>query len=548
MTITDPIIVQQTPSRRERLSLRLVQAGAIAAVLVVAALHTFELDRFFVPKELVLHLTAMLAGALAIKALTRLEITMVDLLLAIWIVLSLASAVLATNRWLGERALAISISSVVIFWIARALATRIEASSPELPPVIRHEPRLLLIGLGLAIVVASLTSLLQTYGVDVDFFSRNRAPGGTLGNRNFIAHVAAFGWPVLMLLAIQAKRTSRYLLASAGLAIVTASLVLTRSRAAWLAFAISAVVFLFALLASRPVRSEWRNWRRIHGASLLIVGASAAAIFIPNTLDWRSDNPYMESVKRVADYQGGSGAGRLVQYQRSMAMAIHDPLFGAGPGNWPVEYPRFAAKGDPSLDDSEPGMTSNPWPSSDWIAFLSERGVLTTFALGLALLLLALSSLRRLRSAATRDEGLEAAALLAVLSAAIVAGLFDAVLLLAVPALIVWGALGALWVPDRSATVTLKFGWRRFIAVLLVLACGAAAARSAGQLAAMQLYATGSGRASLLRAATLDPGNYRLQLRLARSGNRKERCGHARAAASLFPNAAAARQAVRGCR
>ena len=40
----------------------------------------------------------------------------------------------------------------------------------------------------------------------------------------------------------------------------------------------------------------------------------------------------------VADYQGGSGRGRLIQYERTLALAIRHPLLGVGPGNWPVEY------------------------------------------------------------------------------------------------------------------------------------------------------------------------------------------------------------------
>ena len=49
-------------------------------------------------------------------------------------------------------------------------------------------------GLAGACVVASATALLQAYGlVESDYISLSRAPGGTLGNRNFVAHLAATG-------------------------------------------------------------------------------------------------------------------------------------------------------------------------------------------------------------------------------------------------------------------------------------------------------------------------------------------------------------------
>ena len=56
-----------------------------------------------------------------------------------------------------------------------------------------------------------------------------------------------------------------------------------------------------------------------------------AAMFVPNSLRWRSDNPYLESMRGVANFQEGSGAGRLVQYRRSLTLAVRNPLFGARP-------------------------------------------------------------------------------------------------------------------------------------------------------------------------------------------------------------------------
>ncbi|HKS24156.1 MAG TPA: hypothetical protein VJZ76_15255, partial [Thermoanaerobaculia bacterium] len=72
-------------------------------------------------------------------------------------------------------------------------------------------------------------------------------------------------------------------------------------------------------------------------------------------------------------------------------------------------------------------------------------------------------------------------------------------------------------------------------------------ARSGAQLAAMQIFVAHSDRASLTHAAQIDPGNYRLRLRLARMGGRA-RCEHALAARELYPTAGAAAQVSRGCR
>ncbi|HXH38103.1 MAG TPA: O-antigen ligase family protein [Thermoanaerobaculia bacterium] len=516
-------------NRAERLALRVIQFGAIAVVLAVTTFHAFDLDRFFVPKELLLHVTAALAGLLAMRALWRMGVTRIDLMLAGYLVLSTLSALMATNRWLAVRALAVTASSVILFWTARTLRGAGLA-------------RPLLGALALAVVIVAATSLLQAYGLNIELFSESRSPGGTLGNRNFIAHAAAFGFPLLLLAALQARQRGAYLRWAAGTAFVVASLVLTRSRAAWLAFAAVVVVVVVAMLFSPPLRRDRGTWKRLAGVVLFSVGAVALSLLLPNALRWRGSNPYLESVRRMAEYSEGSGHGRIVQYGRSLLLAVRHPLLGVGPGNWPVEYPARVPSNDPSLDQTNEGMTSNPWPSSDWIACVAERGIAALVLLGLVFLRLARTGLRQLRRASDVEGGLAAAALLGIVAAAVVAGAFDAVLLLAVPAFLVWAALGALWVPED---VSPRPAWKLALAAALALSA-IGAVRSTEQLMAMEIYTTHSDRASLLRAARIDPGNYRLRLRLARGGGRA-RCDEARAAHALFPSARAAADANRGC-
>ncbi len=529
----DGLLTTARATGAERLALRCLQFGAVAAALVVSTRTVFDLDRFFVPKELVLHLTAVLAGLLTLRAMFRARFTRIDWLLAGYLMLGVLSAAMATNRWLALRALTLSASALALFWVARELRDAGLA-------------RPILSALALAVVVAAATSLLQTYGVETVFFSQNRAPGGTLGNRNFVAHAAAFGVPLLFFLALGARHRRARLLGSAGVMMVTAVLVITRSRAAWLAFAVVLVVMLLGVLLSPTLRRDGQTWKRLlRTAAVTIVGV-AAALAIPNTLHWRSGNPYLESMKRVADYQGGSGHGRLVQYGQSLLIAIRHPLFGVGPGNWPVQYPAHAARNDPSMNESEPGMTSNPWPSSDWVAWLVERGIPAVALLALAFLGIAKSGLRQLFSARDVEQGLCAVALLGTVAAALMAGLFDAVLLLAFPALVVWTAAGALFVDDEVVAPVTRPAAQRLVLIVVIVMAGLGAFRSARQLMAMEIAATHGDRLSLTRAARLDPGAYRMQLRLARMGGR-QRCEHARAARSLFPNAQAAIDAARGC-
>jgi O-antigen ligase len=541
----------------ERLARRVLQAGAVLVVLLAVTWRDFELDRFFVPKELVLHATALLAGLALLRSLQRLVFTRIDLLLLVFLALSTLSAVLAANGWYAARALAISASGIVIFWCARIL-TRAGLG------------RGLLHAAATAAVLGVLTALLQTYGVTTDIFSINRAPGGTLGNRNFIAHMAAFSLPVTLLIALRTRSSLRSAAAMLGATLLAATLVLTRSRAGLLALAAVLVVFAAALLLAPALRRTMRVWVRL--LLMLIVAAAGvtAAVLTPNALNWRGENPYMESITGVANYQEGSGRGRLVQYRRSADMAVSHPLLGVGPGNWAVRYPEFAVPGDPSLDRRQAGTTSNPWPSSDWVAFVSERGLVAAIALALVLLALALSALRRARTVAAADDALAGTALIATIAAVAISGLFDAVLLLALPTVLVWLVIGVLW-PGAPSTVTGALQHEQdtetypdperarraapAVAVMVAFAITLFLAlvgtvRSTAQLVAMGVYANSRDVTWLQRAARVDPGSYRLQIRLARPGSglaRAERCEHARAARDLQPEAREARNLARGC-
>lgn len=530
------VAVAREPTRAELLATRVLQVGAVASVLVAATYREFDLDRFFIPKELVLHLTAAAVGFLLLISVRRITVTRVDLLLLGFVVASSISTALATNLWSALRALAISVSGVLLFWCARALR---EAGLA----------RRVLFAAALAAVVTAVTCLLQAYGVSTDFFSLNRSPGGTLGNRNFVAHLVAFSLPVLLLSALRAWRHLGFFIGAAGTGVTLWALILTRSRAAWLGLVVVLLVLALGSLLSRPVRRDRRFLWRTAVLLLFAGGAVAGALLLPNALDWRSDAPYLETARGVVNYREGSGRGRLIQYGNSLSLLAEDPLFGAGPGNWQVHYAEHAEPDDPSLDQREPGMTANPWPSSDWVAQLAERGLLGFGLLVLSVVGIVVAAWRRLRTARDAEEGLAAIACLAVVAGTVTVGAFDAVLLLGWPTLLVWTTLGALWSPETAREATAPPALRTVVIVLLAAVSAAAAVRSLGQLAAMAIYTDDPDRSNLELASRLDPGNFRVRMATARSygAGSDGRCEHAGAARDLFPNSQAARNLARGC-
>src|SRR5438270_9459605 len=101
---------------RDRVALYVLQLGAIAVVLVAMPYKAFDLDRYFVPKELVLHVCAAIGAIRLVSKRGRLTVRAVDMLLALFLISSVISAAFATNRWAAERALAISLSGAALFW------------------------------------------------------------------------------------------------------------------------------------------------------------------------------------------------------------------------------------------------------------------------------------------------------------------------------------------------------------------------------------------------------------------------------------------------
>src|SRR6185312_10106917 len=226
----------------------------------------------------------------------------------------LVSAALSTNWWFAWRALAVSLSGVAVFWCARAVARAGWRDA-------------LVWGLVLGVVAAGVTALLQAYGVQSDYVSLNRAPGGMLGNRNFVAHLAAIAAPALLWRTLGARTP-------------------WGARAGMLATVVLAAVI--------GVLAGHRTWRRSTAAAragrlLAVLAATVlAAMFLPNKLNWKSESPYLDSVRGVVDYRAGSGKGRLVQYRNSLRLASAHPVLGVGPGNWSVRYPSVATPNDPS--------------------------------------------------------------------------------------------------------------------------------------------------------------------------------------------------------
>ena len=517
-----------------------LQLGAIAVVLAVTPFKLFDLERFFIPKELVLHAAAFLCVLFCVGRLRTVKLDRVDFFLIAFALISVLSAILATNRWLSIRSVAVTLSGLAVFWCARSLS-----ESGLKRPIIAM--------IVVATVLGAVTSLAQAYGMESNYFTLSRAPGGTFGNRNFVAHVSAIGIPLLIWYAVTARRIVAVILCALGGSALAAALVLSRSRAAWLALLVVAVLLAVpSWRAAMRVPHASAAWRLAFLGIIAVVGI-VLALVLPNHLNWKSDSPYLDSVRGVVAYNSGSGRGRVIQYRNTLHMVESHPVLGVGPGNWAVYYPSFATRNDPSLSHGD-RTTANAWPSSDWAALLAERGVIAVLALLLAfvgMIANAFQSTRGSEADGASDPFLPVAVTATILVTGAV-GAFDAVLILAAPALLVWTALGAIGASGRA-----RWEWtpspkaRRRLAFALAIPLFLFTAISTGSTVAMKVFGTGERLSAVERAATLDPGSYRIQLRLAllamNSGHCSAAIPAASRAAAMLPEAGVPRRILERC-
>jgi O-antigen ligase len=533
------------PSRAPLALAIVIAAGAFAIVLMGMTSEAFELDRFAVPKELALNATALVCALVLAAGWKNVRATVTEAVLGAFVLWSAISALLATNHWISLRSFALTLSGVLIFLAARRIAGPASPADPygQWAPLPDGRRLVVLNVLALGVTVGALGGVVQAYGLELPGLVEERAPGGTFGNRNFLAHLTAIGIPLVALGVLRSSRIVTRLFWLIALGVCGNAIVLTRSRAGWLGLAAAGIVAAVAMLAARGgVPSPGRPGRRMVAIIVALGAGAAAALVLPNTLRWTSDSPYTETLSRLTDYRAGSGRGRLIQYGNTLKLVARNPVFGTGPGNWFVEYPLVTTEGDPSYAGAEP-IPTNPWPSSDWVALLAERGTVGLVIVLLAGATILLLTLRRVR-APDGPATLDAIVLLSLLAATTVTGLFDAVLLNAAPVFFVAAAAGLLLprsidVIDRPIAPRVRVA---FIAIVLGVTL-ATVVRSAQQLAAIRIVENGGGsRDSIERALAVDPVNHRLHLRLAPGD-----CGNARAAVRLLPHSELAKRSVGRC-
>jgi hypothetical protein len=438
-------------SRSGSLAALLLQIGVVASVLAVVRMGGVAF--YDGPKELVANLIGLTTASLCLMSARSASIDRTDLFLGVFVAVSIVSAAFgATDRWEALRAVGLTLSGAAVFWCARYLA-----GSGEREP--------LLDAVAIAVVLVAVTIFIDAFGYGLE--SPHASARGTQGNRNWAAHLLALGMPLLALQSLAGQTAKRRIVSLGAIVVCAGALVLTRSRAGWIAAVLGTGVPLIILAAYSLMSRGLSSPARCGAALGALLAGIVLGVSVPTHLKWTSSSPYLESAMDIAAYNQGSGRARLKQYGRSLAMAVDHPVLGVGPGNWRIVYPQYLPKKTP------PHLWYPRRSNSDWLVIAAERGMLAAILFFATLVSLALGCWRSFLSLRKQlsswERSLEPLSAIAIMIALGVVGSLDAVIQLPAPTLLFFLAVGAL-APEQQTIASLGLlGKRRILAIVTPL-------------------------------------------------------------------------------
>jgi O-antigen ligase/tetratricopeptide (TPR) repeat protein len=370
---------------------------------------TATAEAFEENKAALLTLTATLLAALGLGAgglrgIVRVFRHPPDLL-ALGFALLALSAVLSTfisisprTSWRGapdsHAGLRTILGYLVLFVAARILAPRVA------------EGRGLLAGAALAAVAAAGYSVIQAAGLDPvtwdntsDFVGHYR-PFGTLGHAILLAAYLAMSLPILLAFAKEAVRGrfSKTLIALAAAILPTlAGILLSLSRAAWLAAVVSLAVFLTLCITRRQnngSHDETRgNRTRLRWLGVGLVGCLSPLFIVCVSGAFRSS--LTDRLHHLDD-----DSGRRFIWQGAWSLFTDRPLLGWGPDTLRLAFGRHR----PSAYADVEWNTTPTRAHNVVVNILATQGVVGAATLLLILVGLVRSSLAARRQVAAEDQ------------------------------------------------------------------------------------------------------------------------------------------------
>ncbi len=298
----------------------------------------------------------------------------------------------------------------VLVWMTWAAAGLVYLLLGLLPLTLRNLERLL-VGLFVAGTVVALVGLAQA-AFGLAWIPQAYAPAATFANKNVAAGFVAAVLP-LGAAALGRPGRHRLWLVTAGSVAIGAFVFAAMSRAAWLAVAAEALVFVALWLRrARPIVPK----PAVHAAAACLALALLGTVVVGARGGLGRVGPHLAGLTgafgsrnaSVSPEEAGklpasvvSVLGRRAIWYNTLAMVNDHPVVGVGLGNHAVHYPRYARRA--AIDPLFGPATQLDYVHNDYLQVAAELG-LPGLVLVAALVVGILLALRRIAAAPAEPE------------------------------------------------------------------------------------------------------------------------------------------------
>jgi O-antigen ligase len=223
-------------------------------------------------------------------------------------------------------------------------------------------------------------AIAQNFGFFAELFEQAYGgPAATFGNKNVLAtYLGALLFPSLLCTS-RGPRSERVLW-TIPFALILCGLAVSRSRGAWLAAVVTAMIFAALCMGSRTARQEFRSLRPWPWPAVSISLAFAFAFALTLT-----QGPVAEtssSIFTVATTTTDSTISARAAFNASSLMMLREHPFGVGLGSWRAAYPNYATV----ARTENFSLTVQPWEAhSDPLEVLTETGYIGAILFAVAL-------------------------------------------------------------------------------------------------------------------------------------------------------------------
>lgn len=269
----------------------------------------------------------------------------------------------------------------------------------------------LLLGIHCGAFVAALWAALQ-FWINFSYFPQGPNPASTFVNRNFIAEFLACTLAASFYLLLMARSSLSRLALSVTMAFNVMVILMTGTRSALFALAVSVpVLALIAWLYRRQFFAL--HWKKSQTAvvvvafAVTVLGLGMLPTGNPKLLEeHRLEARGMTAIERsfaraksavqTQEYTAGSFSVRLVMWKATLNIIQKRPWSGVGAGAWEVDIPLYQAEGSQ--------LETDYYVHNEILQLLAEYGVVGWLTLLALLAYLSVSAWRTLRLLGTPQE------------------------------------------------------------------------------------------------------------------------------------------------